>query len=56
MNLIRKLCVQTRKFERGQSMTEYALILGAIAVVCIAAYQLMGSDINAVVGSVNAVL
>jgi Flp pilus assembly pilin Flp len=34
-----------KRFEKGQGMTEYALILAAIAVVCIVAYQAVGTEI-----------
>jgi Flp pilus assembly pilin Flp len=34
-----------RKATKGQTMTEYALILAAIAVVAFATYQLLGSEI-----------
>ncbi len=36
----------------GQTMAEYALIMAAIAVVCITAYDLVGTNINVVVNAV----
>ena len=37
----------------GQTMTEYALIMAAIAVACFAAYNLLGDDINTLVNKVK---
>lgn len=45
-----------RKMAKGQTMTEYALIMAAIAVVCIAAYNTLGGKINTEVGSVTSAL
>ena len=42
-----------RKWSQGQTMTEYALIMAAIAVVVFAVYQTMGTDIEALVNTVN---
>ncbi|MGH7836346.1 MAG: Flp family type IVb pilin [Candidatus Binataceae bacterium] len=44
------------RLSEGQSMTEYALIVSAIAVACIVAYNTMGTDLNTLVGSINTVL
>jgi Flp pilus assembly pilin Flp len=38
-----------RGLSRGQTMTEYALILAAIAAACFAVYAATGQDINALV-------
>jgi Flp pilus assembly pilin Flp len=53
MDLIRKMHVWVRESERGQTMTEYALILAAVAVVVYAGYQLMGTDINALLTNID---
>ena len=53
MDLIRKLYVKTGEFARGQTMTEYALILAAVAVVVFAGYQTMGSTISTLLSSVD---
>jgi pilus assembly protein Flp/PilA len=37
----------SRKKQKGQSLAEYGLILALIAVVCIAALTLMGTNISA---------
>jgi Flp pilus assembly pilin Flp len=53
MDMIRKLYVKGDEFARGQTMTEYALILAAIAVVVFVGYQAMGTTIMALVSNVN---
>jgi Flp pilus assembly pilin Flp len=42
--------LSTRK---GQTMTEYALILAAVAVVCFAGYKLMGNDIQSLLNNIS---
>lgn len=42
-----------RRISKGQTMTEYALIMAAIAVVVYATYKTMGTDITSLIGSVN---
>lgn len=37
-----------RRSEKGQSMTEYALILVLVAVVCIGVLLVMGGEIKAI--------
>ena len=50
MEVLSKLYVRLREFQKkltkGQTMTEYALIIAAIAVVEFVTYQIMGQDIN----------
>jgi Flp pilus assembly pilin Flp len=41
---------------RGQTMTEYALILAAIAVVVYITYEVMGQDIGTMVNKVDSAL
>jgi Flp pilus assembly pilin Flp len=41
---------------RGQTMTEYALILAAIAIVVYVAYNTLGNDIGVLVNHVDSVL
>jgi Flp pilus assembly pilin Flp len=49
MQLLSKLYVRMRevhkKLSKGQTMTEYALILAAVAIVVFVTYQVMGQDI-----------
>ncbi|HUY29122.1 MAG TPA: Flp family type IVb pilin [Candidatus Binataceae bacterium] len=50
---ITKMYVKAREAARGQTMTEYALILSAVAVVVFVAYQTMGGEINTLLTSVD---
>jgi len=52
MELIRRFVRE----EEGQGLVEYALILGLIAVVAIAALTLSGSSINNMFGSISGTL
>ena len=60
MNVLTKAYVRANelrgKMAKGQTMTEYALIMAAIAVVCIAAYNTLGGQINTEIGSVTSAL
>jgi len=56
MATIKRMCVKMRTLRRGQTMTEYALILAAIAVVVFITYQVMGQDIGQMVNKVNSAL
>ncbi len=48
-----KMYVKANEWHRGQTMTEYALILSAVAVVVFLAYQTMGSDITSLLTTVD---
>jgi len=54
MDRLTKIYVRAREFHRnltkGQTMTEYALIVAAIAVVVLVTYQVMGQRINQLAG------
>jgi Flp pilus assembly pilin Flp len=56
MDKIRSMYVKLQNLRRGQTMTEYALILAAIAVVVFITYQAMGNSINTMVNKVNSSL
>jgi Flp pilus assembly pilin Flp len=56
MATIKRMYVKMRTLRRGQTMTEYALILAAIAVVVFITYQVMGQDIGQMVNKVNSAL
>jgi Flp pilus assembly pilin Flp len=45
--------VKLREWRKGQTMTEYALIMAAVAVVVFATYRVMGSNIGSLVNKVN---
>ena len=49
--MVTKAYVQLRENLRGQTMTEYALILAAVAVAALVAYQGLGSAISTVAGN-----
>ena len=53
MDKITRLFVKVREYQRGQTMTEYALILSAVAVVVFVGYQTMGGDIKTLLSSVD---
>jgi Flp pilus assembly pilin Flp len=47
---------KARQQLKGQTMTEYALILGAVAIVVYVTYQVMGQDIGSMVNNVDTLL
>jgi Flp pilus assembly pilin Flp len=53
MDFLTTLFVNVRERHKGQTMTEYALILAAVAVVVFVTYQIMGQDINSLVNSID---
>jgi Flp pilus assembly pilin Flp len=53
MDKITGLFVKVREYQRGQTMTEYALILSAVAVVVFVGYQTMGTTISSLLGTVD---
>ena len=53
MDKITGLFVKVREYQRGQTMTEYALILSAVAVVVFVGYQTMGGTIGTLLTTVD---
>lgn len=57
MNFLTALYVKVREFHKrlskGQTMTEYALILAAVAVVVFVTYEVMGQDITSLVQNID---
>jgi Flp pilus assembly pilin Flp len=53
MEFITRMFVKVREAGRGQTMTEYALILSAVAVVVFVGYQTMGNTISGLLGTVD---
>jgi Flp pilus assembly pilin Flp len=53
MERITRWYVKAREWQRGQTMTEYALILAAVAVVVYIGYQTMGNDIQSLTNNVD---
>jgi Flp pilus assembly pilin Flp len=56
MNFLTKLFVKANEKACGQTMTEYALILSAVAVVVFVGYQTMGTTIGSLLTSIDALL
>jgi Flp pilus assembly pilin Flp len=53
LELLTKTFVRAREWHKGQTMTEYALILSAVAVIVYLGYQTMGTDIGSLLNSVD---
>ena len=53
MDLFTKLTVKLGEYRRAQTMTEYALILSAVAVVVFLGYQTMGTNIGSLLSGVD---
>ncbi len=57
MEFLTKTYVKVREFQKrlgkGQTMTEYALILAAVAVVVFVTYEVMGQKINVLVNFID---
>ena len=56
MNYINKLMVRVRESKQGQTMTEYVLIIAAIAVAGYVAYQGLEGGINTIISNVTTTL
>ena len=56
MNYMNKLIVRVRESKKGQTMTEYVLIIAAIAVAGYIAYQGLEGGINTIISNVTATL
>jgi Flp pilus assembly pilin Flp len=57
MEAVTKAWLKVREWQKGlskgQTMTEYALIMAAVAVVVFITYETMGQDIGSLVNKVN---
>jgi len=53
VNYLRKALRKTRECMRGQTMTEYVLIIAAVAVAGYVAYQGLEGGINTIITSVT---
>jgi Flp pilus assembly pilin Flp len=53
MEFLIGMFVKVREWHKGQTMTEYALILAAVAVVVFVTYEVMGQDINTLVNGID---
>jgi len=48
-----KACELGKRLGKGQTMTEYALILAAVAIVVFITYEVMGQDIGTLVSNID---
>jgi Flp pilus assembly pilin Flp len=48
-----RMYVKLRDYRKGQTMTEYALILAAVAIVVFVVYEVMGQDIGTLVSNID---
>jgi Flp pilus assembly pilin Flp len=53
MDFITRMFVKAQNWQKGQTMTEYALILSAVAVIVYAGYQTMGNTIKTLLTTVD---
>ena len=57
MEAVTKIFIRARESvvrnTRGQTMTEYALILAAVAIVVFITYEVMGQDIGTLVANID---
>lgn len=53
METLKRMYLRVREAQKGQTMTEYALIMAAVAIVVFATYQIMGQDVGSLVNKVN---
>jgi Flp pilus assembly pilin Flp len=51
MDIVTKMFVKAQNWHKGQTMTEYALILSAVALIV--GYQKMGTTIKGLLNSVD---
>ena len=48
-----RMYAKLRDYRKGQTMTEYALILAAVAIVVFVVYEVMGQDIGTLVSNID---
>jgi len=48
-----RMYIKVRECRKGQTMTEYALILAAVAIVVFITYEVMGQDIGTLVSNID---
>ncbi|MFZ0244338.1 Flp family type IVb pilin [Candidatus Binatus sp.] len=56
MDYVNKLIVRVRESQKGQTMTEYVLIIAAIAVAGYVAYEGLEGGINTIIANVTTTL
>jgi Flp pilus assembly pilin Flp len=53
MHAITRWYIKARNWQRGQTMTEYALILATVGVIAFLGYQTMGTTITTLLGTID---
>lgn len=56
MGYLGRMYTKLQRSQSGQTMTEYALILAAVAIVVYVTYQVMGQDITSMVNKIDSAL
>lgn len=60
MESILRLAIKAREYGvgrlRGQTMTEYAMVVFAIAIAAFAAYQVMGNDLSSTTSGIGSMV
>jgi len=56
MEFLTRMMVKAREWRKGQTMTEYALILAAVSIVVFVTYEVMGQDIGSMVNKIDTAL
>lgn len=54
MNSASRIFLRLRESLRGQTMTEYAFVLAAVAIAVFATWEVFGQDVRSLVSTVNA--
>jgi len=54
--LMTRMYIKVWDYRKGQTMTEYALILAAVAIVVFITYEVMGQDIGTLVSNIDTLL
>ena len=56
MKILYKCGSKMEEFQKGQTMAEYGLIMAAVAVVAIIAYNLLGTNVTSLVNTIAGIL
>jgi len=56
MEMLMRIYLKLRGYREAQTMTEYAFILAAVAIVVWVTYQLKGQDVSTLVNRVDTLL
>ena len=56
MQVLNRCLIRVGEWQGVQTVTEYAMILSAVAVVVFVTYQVMGQDVSSLVNKVDTTL